>query len=157
MNKDHGPSYEGQGVDCQPGDVPVSHKGPDIGELPHSLHHRSCQRQQLLVQLEPRPALQLKRASLSSMHRDISQYGDSDIPFTCKAHAGARYEEPHMLVRDGDENHNASAAVTCRTCGPSSRCSFFKEGKAVASSCRTMEALMYGTIPACHPVRKLIA
>ena len=63
MDKDHGPGNKGQGVDSQPGDVPVSHKGPDVCELPHSLHHRGCQRQQLLVQLKPRPALQLTKAS----------------------------------------------------------------------------------------------
>ena len=57
MYKDHGPSYKGQGVAGQPGDVPVSHKWPDVGQLSHSLHHRSRQRQQLLVQLEACPAL----------------------------------------------------------------------------------------------------
>ena len=31
---------------------------------------------------------------------------------------------------------------------PSSRCIFFRLGKVVDSSCRTMDALMYGTMPA---------
>ena len=31
---------------------------------------------------------------------------------------------------------------------PSSRCSFFSDGKIDDSSCRMMEALMYGTMPA---------
>ena len=38
-----------------------------------------------------------------------------------------------------------------RTTVPSSRCSFFSDGKTDDSSCRMMEALMYGTMPAGSP------
>ena len=80
VDKDHGPSYEGQRVASQPGDIPVSHKGADVGELSHSLHHRSCQRQQLLVQLKPRPALQVTQASVTTSTMRLSQMKPRQIP-----------------------------------------------------------------------------
>ena len=58
MYKDHGPSNQREGVDSQPGGVPVCHKGADVRQLAHRLYHSCSQRQQFLVQLESRPALQ---------------------------------------------------------------------------------------------------
>lgn len=57
MHQDHGSCDQGQGVDSQPGSVPLRHKGPDVCELPNSLNHGGRQRQQLLVQLKPCSAL----------------------------------------------------------------------------------------------------
>lgn len=60
MYEDHGTSDEGEGVDSKPGDIPLWHKWPDIGELANCLDHCCHQRQQLLVQLETCPTLCIK-------------------------------------------------------------------------------------------------
>lgn len=58
----------------------------------------------------------------------------------CRALAKCR-----CLARMGAAEH---ACSNLHTWTPSSRCIFFKLGKVVDSSCRTMDALMYGTMPA---------
>ena len=50
-----------------------------------------------------------------------------------------------ILARLGAAEH---ACSNLHTWTPSSRCIFFNPGKVVDSSCRTMDALMYGTMPA---------
>ena len=58
MYKDHGPGDQCEGVDGQPCGIPVCHKGADVRQLAYCLYDSCSQRQQFLVQLEPRPALQ---------------------------------------------------------------------------------------------------
>ena len=73
---------------------------------------------------------------------------------SCTVLCKLRHSLPHSHRRSQSEA-DAYLAVAAeivhterRTIEPSSRCSFFSEGNTLASSCRMMDALMYGTMPA---------
>ena len=67
VHKDHGASDKREGVDHEPGGVPLRHEWPYVGELADRLDHSRRKRQQLLVELEARPPLPCTTAS--PLHR----------------------------------------------------------------------------------------
>jgi hypothetical protein len=151
MHEDHRAGDQRHGAVQQPAGAPVRDVRAQQRQLPDRLHDRERERQQLLVQLKLRAAL---RARAGSPALGTLLITARPPLITAHFHTDKRRAQPGRAPRLGAWPETAATASCPQagarrpTCVPSSRCIFFSDGNADDSSCSTMEALMYGTMPA---------